>query len=96
MRKEKLMNRAYSRLKQRLESAEAWTENFLDVERHREISKKAIKELWQKRPLISFIFHIIYLPTKALHYFSKLYWWNEYYKCCKEIDIIKKELKNYE
>ena len=90
------MNRAYYRLKKQLTYNEEWSENFLDVERHREISKKAIKELWQKRPLISFIFHIIYLPTKALHYFSKLYWWNEYYKCCKEIDIIKKELKNYE
>ena len=90
------MNRAYYRLKKRLAYNEEWSENILDVERHREISKKAIKELWQKRPLISFIFHIIYLPTKALHYFSKLYWWNEYYKCCKEIDIIKKELKNYE
>ena len=96
MKEETLMSRTYHRLKQRLESAEAWTENFLDVERHREISKKAIKELWQKRPLISFIFHIIYLPTKALHYFSDIIWWNRYYKCCKEIDIIKKELKNYE
>ncbi len=56
MKEETLMSRTYHRLKQRLESAEAWTENFLDVERHREISKKAIKELWQKRPLISFIF----------------------------------------
>ena len=90
------MNRAYYRLKKRLTYNEEWSENFLDVERHREISKKAIKELWQKRPLISFIFHIIYLPTKALHYFSDIIWWNRYYKCCKEIDIIKKELKNYE
>jgi len=90
------MNRAYNRLKRRLESAEEWTENFLDVERHREISKEAIRELWQKKPLISFIFHIIYLPSKVLHYFSKLYWCNEYYKCCKEIEIIRKELKNYE
>ena len=90
------MNRAYYRLKERLNGAEKWTEHFLDVERHREISKEAIRELWQKRPLISFIFHIIYLPTKVLHYFSKLYWWNEYYKCCKEIEIMKKELESHE
>ena len=90
------MNRPYHRLRQRLTYAERWSERFLDIERHKEISKKAVRELRQKRPLISFIFHIIYLPTKVLHYFSKLYWWNEYYKCCKEIEIIRKEIKTHE
>ena len=90
------MNRPYHRLRQRLKYTEGWVENFLDVERHREISKEALRELWQKKPLISFIFHIIYLPSCILHYFSKIYWWNRYYKHCKEVEIIKKELESHE
>ena len=96
MRKEKLMNRAYSRLKQRLESAEAWTENFLDVERHREISKKALHEHYKQKPILSFFFRLYVFPTVLLDCFYSIIWWNRYYKCCKEIEIIRKEIKIYE
>ena len=90
------MNRAYSRLKRRLESAEEWTENFLDVERHREISKKALHAHYKRRPILSFFFRLYTLPTVIISYFSDIVWWNRYYKCCKEIEIIKQELESYE
>ena len=90
------MNRAYSRLKRRLESAEEWTENFLDVERHKEISKKALHEHYKESPILSFFFRLDVLPTIFISYFSDIIWWNRYYKCCKEIEIIRKEIKNHE
>ena len=96
MRKEKRMSRTYQRLKQRLESAEEWTENFLDVERHREISKKALHAYYKHRPILSFFFRLYILPTVITSYLSDIVWWNRYYKCCKEIEIIKQELESYE
>ena len=90
------MSRAYHRLKQRLESAEEWTENFLDVERHKEISKKALHNHYKEKPILSFFFRFYLLPTSIIYYFSDIIWWNRYYKCCKEIEIIRKAIENYE
>ena len=90
------MNRPYHRLRQRLTYAERWSERFLDIERHKEISKKALHEHYKKRPILSFFFRFYLIPTSIIHYFSNIMWWNEYYKCCKEIEIIRKEIKNHE
>ena len=90
------MSRTYQRLKQRLESAEEWTENFLDVERHREISKKALHKHYKEKPILSFFFRFYVFPTVILDYFYSIIWWNRYYKCCKEIEIIRKAIENYE
>ncbi len=90
------MNRAYYRLKKRLTYNEEWSENFLDVERHREISREALYEYYKQRPIFSFFFRLYTLPTVIISYFSDIIWWNRYYKCCKEIEIIKKAIKKYE
>ena len=90
-----MSNRKY-RLKERLKSTEKWIEDFLDVERHRSISKKALKSLNKDKPFLGFIFRIIYLPTRIWDFISDIIWWNRYYKHCKEVEIIKKELESYE
>ena len=90
------MNRAYYRLKERLNGAEKWTEHFLDVERHRAISKKALHSHYKRIPILSFFFRLYTLPTVIISYFSDIVWWNRYYTCCKEIEIIKQELESYE
>jgi len=64
-----MSNRRY-RLKERLKSTEKWIEDFLDVERHRSISKKALKSLNKDKPVLGFIFRIIYLPTRILDFIS--------------------------
>ena len=56
---------------------------------------------WQKalnrdKPFLGFIFGTIYLPTRIWDFFSDIIWWNRYRKCCKEVEFIKQELKNYE
>ena len=89
------MNKKY-RLRERLKVTEKWIEHFLDVEKHRSISKKALKSLNKDKPILGFIFRIIYLPTRIWDFISDIIWWNRYRKCCKEVEFIKQELKNYD
>ena len=90
-----MRNRRY-KLKERLKTTEKWIESFLDVEKHREISKKALRQLNKDKPFLGIIFRIIYLPTRIWDYIYTIIWWNRYRKCCKEIEFIKQELKNYD
>jgi len=90
-----MSNKKY-RLRERLKVTEKWIEHFLDVEKHRSISKKALKSLNKDKPILGFIFRIIYLPTRIWDFISDIIWWNRYRKCCKEVEFIKQELKNYE
>ena len=90
-----MSNRRY-RLKERLKYTETCIENFLDIEKHRAISKKARKAINKDKPFLGFIFRIIYLPTKIWDFISDIIWWNRYRKCCKEIEVIKQELESYE
>ena len=90
-----MSNRRY-RLKERLKTTEKWIEHFLEVEKHRSISKRALKALNKDKPFLGFIFGIIYLPTRIWDFISDIIWWNRYRKCCKEVDILKKELESYE
>jgi len=90
------MNKRYHKLKRRLKATEEWIEHFLDVEKNRAISKKARKALNKDKPFLGLIFIILYLPTRITGFISDTIWWNRYRKWCKEVEIIKKELKSYE
>ena len=90
------MSKRRYRLKERLKTTEKWIEHFLDVEKHRSISKKALKSLNKDKPFLGFIFRIMYLPTRIWDFISDIIWWNRYRKCCKEIEVIKQELESYE
>ena len=90
-----MSNRRY-RLKERLKITEKWIENFLEIEKHQSISKKALKSLNQDKPFIGFIFRVLYLPTRIWNFISDIFWWNRYRKYCKEVEVIKKELESYE
>jgi hypothetical protein len=56
-----MSNKKY-KLKERLKATEKWIEYFLDVEKNRSISKKALKALNRDKPFLGFIFGSIYLP----------------------------------
>ena len=90
-----MSNRKY-KLKERLKYTETCIENFLDIEKHRAISKKARKALNKDKPVLGFIFRIIYLPTRIWGFIYDTLWSNRYRKWCKEVEIIKKELESYE
>ena len=90
------MNKRCHKLKLRLKSTQEWMEHFLEVEKNREISRKARKALNKDKPFLGLIFIILYLPTRIIDFISDTIWWNRYRKCGKEVEIIKKELKSYE
>ena len=90
------MNKRYDKLKRRLKSTQNWIENFLEVERHRSISKKARRALNKDKPFLGLIFIILYLPTRVLGFISDTIWWNRYRKWCKELELIKKEIERDE
>ena len=90
-----MSNRRY-KLKERLRTTEKWIETFLDVEKHRSISKRALKALNKDKPFLGFIFGTIYLPTRIWDFISDIIWWNKYRKRCKEVEVIKQELESYE
>ena len=90
------MNKRYYILKRRLKSTQDWTENFLEVERHRSISKRAIRALNKDRPFLGLIFIILYLPTRISEFISDTIWWNRYRKAQKEVEIMKEEVERYE
>ena len=90
------MNKRYHRLKSRWNYTEICIENFLDVEKHRTISKKARKALNRDKPFLGLIFIVLYLPTRVLGFISDTIWWNRYRKCGKEVELIKKEIESYE
>ena len=90
------MNKRYHKLKRRLKATEEWIEHFLEVEKNREISKKARRAINKDKPFLGLIFIILYLPTRIIDFISDTIWWNRYRKCGKEIEIIKKELESYE
>jgi len=83
-------------LKERLKATEKWIEYFLNVEKNRSISKKALKSLNKDKPVLGFIFGTIYLPTRIWDFISDIIWWNRYRKCCKEVEVIKQELESYD
>ena len=88
-----MTNKTRNKLKERLKYTQKWAEHFLDVEKHRSISKKALKALNRDKPFLGFIFGTIYLPTRIWDFISDIIWWNRYRKAQKEIEIIRKELK---
>ena len=90
------MNKRYDRLKTRLKSTQAWMDRFLEVEKNREISKRARRALNRDRPFLGLIFIIIYLPTRVMSFISDTIWWNRYRKAQKEVEFIKKEIERYE
>ena len=91
-----MTNKTYNRLKERLKVTEKWIEHFLEVEKNREISKKARRAINKDKPFLGLIFIILYLPSRLLDFILNTFRWNRYRKAQKEIEIIKKELESYE
>ncbi len=85
----------YYALRERLQFTERWAKNFLEYEKHREISDKASKELSRNNLFLSLLTKIYYLPTNTLRFLSKIGDYYKYRRCLKEIEILREELNNY-
>jgi len=90
------MNRKYY-LKERLDKTEKWIEHYLETEDHIQISRNALKQSYDESPfLIRLIVKIFYLPTTVMSVLYDMRWRRKYYKACKEVKIIRKELESYD
>ena len=90
------MNRKYY-LKERLYKTEKWIEHYLETEDHIQISRNALKKSYDEIPfLLSWIVKIFYLPTTVMSFLYDIKWRRKYYKACREVEIIKKELESYD
>ena len=85
----------YYQLRQRLIYANEYSNDMHDWLLRFQFSQKVEKEFHKDKIILSLIIQIINLPSEMLRSFR--YWKGVYYynRSIKEIEIIKKELKNY-
>ena len=86
----------YYRLRNRLERAQKWEEDFLETERQIAISDKVTQDLAKEAPITYFFINLINLPIICLTFFKKMIVYRSYRKCKKEIKLIQEEIKHNE
>ena len=91
-----MLNKSNRVLKERLQDRKEWVEYFSECLLHHNINDKVTKEFYKERPILSFIFMIYFLPINLAKYLSKLKISHYHNKCRKEVEILKRELKESE
>ena len=86
----------YYETRKRLEHAEEWIKGFLETERQISISDNVTKALAADSPIDYRLGQLVMLPTICLSYLKKYLVWRSFKKCRKEIQLLKKELEQYE
>lgn len=83
-------------LEERLVYSKEWAINFSNKLKHFELTDRVERELNKQKPFTSSIRRIYYLPLNILKYYKKKQLINEYEWTLKEIEILEKELKNFQ
>ena len=91
-----MFNKSHRILKERLQDRKEWVEYFSECLLHQNINDKVTNEFYKERPLLSFIFMIYFLPINLTKYLSKLKISHYHNKFKKEVEILKRELKESE
>ena len=92
----KFKDRHYYKTRKRLEHAEKWIKGFLETERQIAISERVTQEMGKEAPITFKLAQLIMLPTLCLSYLKKYFVWRSFKKCKKEIQLLRKELEQYE
>ena len=92
----KFKDRHYYKTRKRLEHAEKWIQGFLATERQIAISERVTKEMGKEAPITFKLAQLLMLPTICLSYLKKYLVWQSFKKCKKEIQLLRKELEQYE
>ena len=92
----KFKDRHYYKTRKRLEHAEKWAQGFLETERQIAISERVTQEMRKAAPITFKLAQLIMLPTLCLSYLKKYFVWRSFKKCKKEIQLLRKELEQYE
>ena len=93
MDKKNILNKYILRtqIRERLEYRKECLEYIAIRLKHIEINDKVGKEFYQKKPIVSFILKLYFLPLNLYRLFSKLHMIHYYNKCLKEIEILNLE-----
>ena len=86
----------YNCLKDRLEYAQEFAKDYTIYLKSVEFTKKAELEFYKNNRFIYLLNKILNLPTNTIKYIKVLKSRFILRKCVNEIEVIKKELKNYE
>ena len=92
----KFKDRHYYKTRKRLEHAEKWIKGFLETERQIAISERVTQEMGKEAPITFKLAQLVMLPTLCLAYLKKYFVWQSFKKCKKEIQLLRKELEQYE
>ena len=92
----KFKDRHYYKTRKRLEHAEKWIQGFLETEIQIAISERVTKEMGKEAPITFKLAQLLMLPTICLSYLKKYFVWQSFKKCKKEIQLLRKELEQYE
>ena len=92
----KFKARHYYKTRKRLEHAEKWIKGFLETERQIAISERVTQEMGKEAPITFKLAQLVMLPTLCLSYLKKYFVWRSFKKCKKEIQLLRKELEQYE
>ena len=92
----KFKDRHYYKTRKRLEHAEKWIKGFLETERQIAISERVTQEMGKEAPITFKLAQLVMLPTLCLSYLKKYFVWQSFKKFKKEIQLLRKELEQYE
>ena len=92
----KFKDRHYYKTRKRLEYAEKWIQGFLATERQIAISDRVTQAMVAEAPITFRLAQLVMLPTIILSYLKKYFVWRSFKKCKKEIQLLRKELEQYE
>ena len=95
MDKKNILNKYILRtqIRERLEYRKECLEYIAVQLKHIEINDRVGKEFYQKKPIISFILRLYFMPLNLYRFFSKLQMVHHYNRCLKEIEILNLEHK---
>ena len=92
----KFKDRHYYKTKKRLDHAQEWINGFLETEKQIAISERVTHEIASEAPITFKLAQLVMLPTIILSYLKKYLVWRSFKKCKKEIQLLRKELEQYE
>jgi len=92
----KFKDRHYYKTRTRLERAETWIKGFLETEKQIAISERVTQAMATEAPITFRLTQLVMLPTICLSYLKKYFVWRSFKKCKKEIQLLRKELEQYE
>ena len=80
-------------IKERIQNRKEWVNYFSECLKHFEVNEKVSREFYKDKPVLRCVLGIYFMPIKLIKFYEKSRTKHYYFKCRKEIEIIKEEMK---